>query len=229
MDEISSKSLRYTKRWFSYFDLLGFKNLVLNNRIERVLPIYEDVLKVITRKADPKKSKGLSYSWFSDTFILFTKGSSDKEFALIEQASRLFFQNLILKEIPVRGSLTIGDLYSLQKKNIFLGKALIDAYEYGEKQNWLGFVLTPSVHAHLKGSSLELERRAFYRHINDPSIITHSKPDNVFAYAFNNGEVNGRNPFLKAIQSMKAQAGKDYEKKYINTENFIARYEFKRP
>ena len=229
MEEFSSRPLRYTKRWFSYFDLLGFRNLVLKNRIEHVLPVYEDVLKVISRKADPKKSKGLSYSWFSDTFILFTKGNSDKEFALIEQASRLFFQNLILKEIPVRGSLTVGDLYSLQKKNIFIGKALIDAYEYGEKQNWLGFVLTPNVHSHLKGSSLELERRAFYRHINDPKIITHSKPDNVYAYAFNNGEVNGKNPFLKSIQTMKVQAGIKYEQKYINTENFIKKHQFQRP
>ena len=229
MDELSSRPLRYTRRWFSYFDLLGFRNLVLNNRIEHVLPVYEDVLKVITGKADPKKRKGLSYSWFSDTFILFTKGSSDKEFALIEQASRLFFQNLILKEIPVRGSLTIGDLYSLQKKNIFIGKALIDAYEYGENQNWLGFILTPSVHSHLKGSSLELERRAFYRPVNDPKIITHSKPDNVYAYAFNNGEVNRNNPFLKSIQAMKIQAGKDYEQKYINTEKFIKKHNTQRP
>jgi len=121
--------------------LLGFSNLVLNKRIEHVLPVYEGVLKIITEKAEPKKREGLSYSWFSDTFILFTNGSSDKEFALIERASRLFFQKLILKEIPVRGSLTIGELYTQQRKNIFLGAALIDAYEYGEKQDWLGFVL----------------------------------------------------------------------------------------
>jgi len=229
MDKSTPIHLRYTKRWFAYFDLLGFSNLVLNNRIEHVLPVYESVLKDIARKAEPNKSKGLSYSWFSDTFILFTKGSSEKEFALIEQASRLFFQNLILKEIPVRGSLTIGGLYTLQKNNIFIGEALIDAYEYGEKQNWLGFVLTPSVHAHLKGGSLELERRAHYRHVDDPNIITHKKPDNVYAYAFNNGSVNGKNPFLKSIHAMKTQAGKDYEEKYINTEKFIKKHEFKKP
>ena len=229
MEESSSSNLRYTKRWFAYFDLLGFANLVLNNRIEYVLPVYEDVLQQISSKADSKKYKGLSYSWFSDTFILFTKGSSDKEFGLIEQASRLFFQNLILREIPVRGSLTIGDLYTQQKKNIFIGKALIDAYEYGEKQNWLGFVLTPNVHAHLKGGSLELERRAFYRHVNDKKIITHNEPDNVYAYAFNNGLVNGKNPFLKSIDIMKKQAGKNYEDKYINTENFIKKHTLKKP
>jgi hypothetical protein len=116
MEQTNTTHLRYTKRWFAYFDLLGFSNLVLNNRIEHVLPVYEGVLKEISRKADPKKGKGLSYSWFSDTFILFTKGSSEKEFALIEQTSRLFFQNLILREIPVRGSLTIGGLYTQHKE-----------------------------------------------------------------------------------------------------------------
>jgi hypothetical protein len=122
----------------------------------------------------------------------------------------------------------VGCIRSI-KKNIFIGEALIDAYEYGEKQNWLGFVLTPSVHAHLKGGSLELERRAHYRHIDDPKIIKHTKSDNVYAYAFNNGSVNGKNPFLKALSLMRTQAGKDYESKYINTENFIKKHEQKWP
>jgi len=229
MEESSVTRLRYNKRWFAYFDLLGFSNLVLNKRIEYVLPVYEYVLKTISQKAEPKKGEGLSFSWFSDTFILFTKGSSDKEFALIEQVSRLFFQNLILKEIPVRGSLTIGELYTQQRKNIFIGAALIDAYKYGEKQDWLGFVLTPSVHAHLKGGSLELERRVHYRHVNIPGITTCSKPENVYAYAFNNGLVNGKNPFLKSISAMKTKAGKAYEEKYVNTERFIERHALKQP
>ena len=213
--------LRYKKRWFAYFDLLGFTNLVRSNRIGYVISVYEDVLRTISEKADPKKKSGLSYSWFSDTFILFTKGSTEKEFALIEQASRLFFQKLILQRIPVRGSLTVGPLYTQLHKNIFIGEALIDAYEYGEQQAWLGFVLTPNVHNHLKGSSIEVDRRLNYRRIDDPEVITHDKPNNVFAYAFNNGTVNGKNPFLTAISDMRESAGKEYSSKYDKTERFI--------
>ncbi|BBO99352.1 hypothetical protein [Sulfuriferula nivalis] len=213
--------LRYTKRWFAYFDLLGFSNFVRHHEIEHVLPIYEEVLNIISQKAEPKRSQGISYSWFSDTFIIFSRGSSESEFALVEQASRLFFQKLIMREIPVRGSLTVGKFYTQQKKNIFLGEALIDAYEYGEKQNWLGFILTPSVYHHLKESTLHLERRAHYRPVTIPSVISHHNPDNVYAFAFNNVRLNGENLYLNAISAMRARAGIKYEEKYKNTEQFI--------
>lgn len=224
MEETGATKLRYTNRWFAYFDLLGFANLVRHHQIEHVLPIYEDVLTAIKQKAEPKSVYGISYSWFSDTFIIFSKGDSEKEFAFIEQASRLFFQKLILSGIPVRGSLTVGPLYTQQKKNIFLGEALIDAHEYGEKQNWLGFLLTPSVYHHLENSSLHLERRAHYRPVSIPGVITHPNPINVYAFAFNNGQVNGVNPYLKAIESMKVKAGNEYKEKYENTEKFIQKF-----
>jgi len=65
--------------------------------------------------------------------------------------------------------------------------------------------------------------------VNDPEIITHPKPENVYAYAFNNGLVNEKNPFLKSITAMKIKAGKAYEDKYVNTERFIERHALKRP
>jgi len=224
MDESSSTKLRYRKRWFAYFDLLGFSNLVRQHRIEHLLPIYEDVLNAIEQKAEPKRGSGISYSWFSDTFIIFSQGSTEGEFAIIEQVSRLFFQKLILNNIPVRGSLTVGPLYTQQKKNIFLGEALIDAYEYGENQNWLGFILTPSVYEHLNGGSLQLEQRTHYRPVEIPDVINHKKPNNVYAFSFNNGQVNGINPYLQAILIMKENAGEKYSTKYENTEKFIRKY-----
>ena len=229
MDESNTGSLRYTKRWFAYFDLLGFANLVRTHKIEHVLPLYAEVLATITQKAESRRSKGISYTWFSDTFIIFTRGSSEKEFSLIEQVSRLFFQKLILSQIPVRGALTVGLLYTQQQKNIFLGEALIDAYEYGEKQDWLGFLLTPSAYQHLEGTSLHLERRAHYRVVDIEGVIKHPQSQNVFAFAFNNGWVNGKNPYLQAVQSMKRKAGEAFQTKYLHTEEFIKRHGKFRP
>lgn len=215
------KTIRYRNRWFSYFDLLGFTNLVREHHIEYVLPIYEDVLKAITQKAGPKEKYGISYTWFSDTFVIYSQSESEREFALIEQASRLFFQKLILQQIPVRGALSVGKLYTQKKKNIILGQALIEAYEYGENQKWLGFLLTPSVFRRLQNGSLRLDRRLHYRKVDFPGIITHPEPKNVYAFAFNDGIVDGKNLYLNAVLAMKQKAGKDYESKYKNTERFI--------
>jgi len=221
MEDNKKRKLRYTERWFAYFDLLGFSNLVRTNEIHNVLPIYETALAAIEEKANPKRSKGLSYSWFSDTFIIFTRGSSLQEFAVIEQAARLFFQKLILNKIAVRGALSYGGLYTQQEKNIFLGEALMDAYEYGENQNWLNFIICPSAYNALEKFNFPMEERVHYRLVEQNGVITHSKNENVFAFAFNNGTVNFQNPFLSALTSMKEKSPKSVHKKYDNTIQFI--------
>ena len=227
MEEILYKKLSYKKRWFAYFDLLGFAQLVRASEIHSVLPIYEKVLETIEDKACLKQPKGLSYSWFSDTFIIFTRGSSLEEFGLIEQAARLFFQRLILHEIPVRGAISYGDLYSQQEKNIFLGEALMDAYEYGEKQNWLNFVISPSAAKALDTLSFPMSERPHYRMVEKKGVITHPGNKSVYAYAFNNGTVNVVNPLLKSLRSMKDSSPKKQKVKYENTIEFIEQYAWK--
>lgn len=221
MDTLHRSKLRYTNRWFCYLDLLGFKDLVRTSAIEQVIPLYREVTEILAQQVAPKQSLGISHSWFSDTFIIFSRGDSEREFSLVEQAGRLFFQKLILSHIPVRGALTFGKLYSQLEQNIFIGDALIDAYEYGEKQAWLGFVLTPHVHEKLNGTSLELNNRIHYRKVRKVGVITHPNPENVYAFAFNNGLTNGQNPYLAAIRKMQESVQPQYKQKYLNTEEFI--------
>lgn len=224
INKTTIQPIKYRESWFSYFDLLGFSRLVREHIIEYVLPLYEEVLETIAEKAGPKEKHGISYSWFSDTFIVYTKSDSLKDFGHIEQASRLFFQKLIIREIPVRGAMTIGKLYTNKVKNIFLGEALIDAYEYAEDQDWLGFILTPSIYHKLKNGPFDLSQRLHYRRVENSRIFKNKNRDNVYAFAFNNGALNGRNAFIDAIQSMKRQAGEAHIQKYRNTEQFIEKH-----
>jgi hypothetical protein len=221
------RTLQYRNRWFCYLDLLGFKDLVRTADVGHVIELYDDVIEKLMAGAEAKKPLGISYSWFSDTFILFSRGDSLQEFALLEQAGRLFFQRLILAEIPVRGAISHGKLYSNLEKNIFIGEALIEAYEYGEQQKWLGLLLAPSVYRRLNGSDLDIRRRYNYRPAPIQGVITHPSPENVFAFAFNNVTTNGANPLLSAIKRMKRKAGEPYRVKYENTEKFIAKHTVK--
>lgn len=223
MENILKKTYgpRYRNRWLSYFDLLGFKNLVEKRDLDFIIPIYENILSDLDRKAAPKRKYGIDFSWFSDTFIIFASDDSLESFALMEQASRLFFQRLILKKIPLRGALSVGSLYTQKKKNVFLGNALIDAYEYGEKQDWIGFVLTPSVYSRLLGTNLDLEQRMYYKRMQDPNVITHPHKENVFAFKMNAMFINDKNKCLEAIRAMKARVSAKYRDKYNRTEDFI--------
>lgn len=214
------RPLRYRKRWFCYLDLLGFTALVNNQNIKQVIPLYKKALSELEQAAARKKSLGIIYSWFSDTFIIYSHGDRKEDFAYVEQVGRLFFQNLILHDIPVRGAITHGPLYSQSSKNIFVGPALIDAYCYAENQDWIGLILTPNAHRHLEELSIPCNSRAHYRLVDEPKIINHLPSGPVYAFAFNNGTVNGRNPYISHLQTMRAAAPDSAKQKYDRTIRF---------
>jgi hypothetical protein len=225
MTELSYKPLRYRNRWFAYLDLLGFSDLVSSKSIEEVIPVYSEALSRMRSACGPRKEAGtgLLNSWFSDTFIIYTSTDSLEDFARLESAARIFFQLLITKYIPVRGCISHGKLYSQAKKNIFIGPALIESHTYGEALNWIGLCLAPSVEKKLK-SELPLEQRPFYRKVSDRSILRKAPADYLYAYAFNNGAVNGKNHFHSALTKMRDDSPSDVRIKYDHTLGFIEKH-----
>lgn len=224
MIELHYRPLRYRDRWFAYLDLLGFTELVRSKSIEEIIPIYSDALARMRSACGPStKAKGLLHSWFSDTFIIYTSSDSLEDFARLESAARIFFQLLITKHIPVRGCISHGKLYSQAKQNIFIGPALIESHNYGEALNWIGFCMAPSVEKRLK-SELPLEQRPFYRKISDRAVLRKAEADYLYAYAFNNGTVNGKNHFRNALIKMRDKSQDSVRIKYDHTLAFIDKH-----
>ena len=221
MKPLSYRPLRYRDRWFAYLDLLGFSALVKSNAIEQVIPIYAEALEQMYRACHVRKGESdLLYSWFSDTFIIYSSSASLQDFVRVESASRIFFQLLLLKRIPVRGCISCGKLYSQAKQNIFIGPALIEAHVFGEALDWVGFCLAPSVEKQMM-TDLPLNERIHYRRISDPSVLRKAPADHVYAFAFNNGTVNGQNPYRQALSDMKARSPADAHPKYENALAFL--------
>jgi hypothetical protein len=85
---------------------------------------------------------------FSDSIILV---SHDKDLnsclKLIVYAWRLT-QNFIAFEMPLRGGIAFGEVYSNPMLNIFLGKALTKAYDLEQSQKWIGVAIDSSVTDH---------------------------------------------------------------------------------
>jgi len=224
MIDLSYRPLRYRDRWFAYLDLLGFTNLVQSRSIEDVLPVYSEALqRMRTACKLGRKEAGLINSWFSDTFIIYSRSDSLEDFVHVESAARIFFQLLLIKNIPVRGCISHGKLYSQARQNVFVGPALIEAHIYGEALDWVGFCLAPSVETKLK-DDLPLEQRAFYRKVSDRDILRMAPAEHLYAFAFNNGMVNGKNPYREALQAMKRDAPPVAMKKYENALAFLDRF-----
>ena len=125
--------------------------------------------------------------------------------------------------------MAFGDFYADKANNIFLGKALVDACKYGEKFDWLGFVLHPAA----------LKRMA---EVDQPVGVTYKPWDAEFknrktnavekeavvAYLVGPGSimpVAGGNPYLQALEEMAAcTACESHKRKYINTIEFLKHF-----
>lgn len=140
--------------WVAYFDILGFKNITHLDKGQ--LPVlaymYSEVVNRINTMNKKLKEAGAQYGclWFSDSFLFYSYDDSINSYNLIYSAAKQFFDHMIItKKWLLRGALTAGDFYADRNRNIYLGEGLIDAYTFTEKQDWIGWVLTPNAHAKL--------------------------------------------------------------------------------
>jgi hypothetical protein len=142
---MDSNEFVYKPCWIAYFDLLGFRKRVEQDQLSLVLPEYHEALTALRREA----RRDIRMRWFSDTFLFYVLDNSRESFREMDEACRSFFHRMILKRIPLRGSLTVGNLY-VESDDVLIGPALIEAYDYAEHQDWLGFVLTPNARDKLR-------------------------------------------------------------------------------
>lgn len=165
--------------WVAYFDIVGFKNdiedIIKNygkDGLEILYQIYYDIINIAKNEIksqeelDSKLKGVIGCKWFSDTFIFFAPEDSQDSYDFylsIEAIIHNFFIEVLGMGTMFRGALSFGEFYANQEENVFFGPALIDAYEYADKQRWsCGVVLTPKTCEKLKGTKLDVEQRVDY-------------------------------------------------------------------
>lgn len=151
----------YMNRTVAFLDILGFRAMVeaepLETLGERFSKIIGDTLPAINRKFGEFTGEPTFFpdvpvgeEWciahaFSDSIILVATNDSERGcLALLIYALRAT-QALIALGLPVRGGVAHGELYINRRKSVFVGKALIHAYDLEQSQNWIGVALDPSV------------------------------------------------------------------------------------
>ena len=157
--------------WVAYFDILGFRNEVRKHEgyLQGLVDLYYEVLLRKIRSVEAYWPDKVFIYWFSDSFLFYTLDDSLESFSCIEQETRHFFIGAIEDKIPFRGALTMGEFYADEKKHVFVGQALIDAHDFAEKQNWVGFVLTPQACDRLREiDPIQGETRSIYQDYNVP-------------------------------------------------------------
>ncbi len=213
------------QRWISYFDFLGFRHEVEETHLDLIMSKYKKALNKTESIIGNRSKYGIYYTWFSDTFVIYSKDDSLESYTWIEQATRHFMLGILESEIPLRGALTNGEFYVDKEQGIYIGKGLIEAYDYCEGQNWLGFIISPKAYKRLLMLGKDLDEDSFYSNsipekIFYDKIIEYGDIKNIYAFTMSGLFFNNSNTFLEYIRELKNIYIENQEK-YINTEKFI--------
>jgi hypothetical protein len=222
---------RIGKKWVACFDLLGFSELVKDINLVNVFYRWEVCLNELHTTL--KRYPTLGFAHFSDTFLIYAPDASKNSFVCIEGCSRWFFQYVILRQFPLRGALACDEFYADKPNGVFLGKALVEAHEFGEQFNWIGYTLCPSALSRFQDPEISFPPcPANYRRSDVPT-----KSGMAETVALLCGSGRGRD-YIQALEEMKRLAIEDLTRKqrppelisrvtvkYNNSIGFIKQFE----
>jgi hypothetical protein len=220
--------------WIACFDILGFKNNVKEFEQQAgigrlnvfVKNFYSKIINEL-KQQNAYHPNDVFSTWFSDTFIFFTRDDSEQAFSLLQSTFDISYWFVITKDAkwPLRGAIGYGQLYADISKNIFLGSGIINAYEYAEKQNWIGSIVTPEANNKLVELGIDLSRRRFTKY---PVPLQQKKDGSEYTLELFVSRIHNNRPeVIKAIKLMQQEAMRDknYQKKlkrkYENTLKFF--------
>lgn len=138
-------------------DILGFKNLVNNTLLKKVVndalgwfrkSLYHSIHKNNFPKDAPslkelRNQSNLGIAWFSDTVLLYTKKDTNECLqALLSTLGWLLFKTIIKGTTRIRCGISYGAAYIDYENSIYVGTPIVDAYLLEKKQKWSGGALT---------------------------------------------------------------------------------------
>jgi hypothetical protein len=225
---------RVGKKWVACFDILGFREFVKDNDPNNGFHRWE-LCYALFRDALNQRCPELGFAYFSDTFLIYAPDDVAHSFGQIERCSRRFFQSAILWKFPLRGAMACDEFYADKPNGVFLGKALVDAYEHGQKFNWIGYTLCASVLSRLEELKITLSARHFRKY--DAPVEAGREETVALLYGPGNGA-----EYISELEKMKRLALEDMARKqkdpgkiarveaiYNNSIQFIERFEMAKP
>lgn len=214
------------RTWIGHFDILGFKELINHQDQTLLLEILKSSIDEVIEHLEETIQDFddiISYVIYADTFILYSRKSDAGGYPEMDLTSKNFMETCITKRLPVRGAISFGELILGHNNRIIMGKAFLESYEYGEDQNWIGLMLTPTASAQLKSMGVDPLQNGFIN--RDIPLRRHSIFDEtIYAYRFVDGSTSFPCPLLPFLKEMLQKAPSSEQVKYLNTIKFIEKY-----
>lgn len=139
-------------RFVAFFDILGFKELVLRSsheeifsRLSSISDLRTEINPAITDKSFSNDNKPIEIITFSDSIIIFSKNQSVEAFKVFVEAINWIFARIIENGLPVKGAFAHGNVSVDMGKQIYFGQAFIDSFQLQEDVDYFGVVAHHSI------------------------------------------------------------------------------------
>lgn len=132
------------KRFVAFLDILGFKHIVKDREHAELIEImhtFKSAIKLansIPIIADCQKDSLVNCVTFSDSIVLYTDGIESHDFYRLVHVVKILIGCSLGSKTPLRGSISHGDFYADKENEIYVGDALVSAYENEGNQQWSG-------------------------------------------------------------------------------------------
>ncbi len=116
--------IRYKKSIVAFIDVLGFSNLIFNEKLDKIEVYYNYLLSDFRQffKAEFK------FTLISDSIVIYCN-YNENNFKQLCYILSIIQGKLLLLKILVRGGISLGNLYVNKQKNVIVGDGLIKAYK----------------------------------------------------------------------------------------------------
>lgn len=161
------------KRYVAFIDILGFKSIFDNfNNADELGDQMSVILLSSIRSAlsgtnvevdddtDLNSISSIKVYQFSDSIVLYTEDDGKKSLSNFITALNLLFAQSMIRGFPLRGALTLGELYV--KGSIVVGEPLINAYKIEYRQEWAGLIIDCNMPEQVLKELLDEQLVAYY-------------------------------------------------------------------
>ena len=219
------------ERYVAYLDILGFKDLVARKTHDEIynklkeISVTKQMLQNLHNEEDEKlknftKNGRIKVVTFSDSIIIFSEKADEDNLKYFIFSVSFIIARAFDLGIPMKGSVTFGEVSLNFKNQIFFGQAIIDAYLLQEEVQYFGIVVHNSFENMANNTVFN---RIHYIEKKTPlkgGMIIH-KNFNWFMYLKTDNVINEKENIIKKIESFRLTTS-GVTRKYIdNTLNFI--------
>lgn len=133
-----------------YADIMGFKDRVMRTKHQNLEKKFNSLITDLDDWFSPNKNaQTFKVSFFSDS-ILVVDTNTKEGFNRISKAAAGLMQVSLEHKFPLKGVISKGNFTYNEEKQLFFGRALVDAYLLQEQIHYYGIVAHHSIEEDIK-------------------------------------------------------------------------------